>query len=349
MEHIIRQIKNGAKHARLSSAEKADIKSALFHHVNANPVNIQRAIPSPFNIYNFRNKKSISALVLGGLLMGSSVSFAAENTVPGDVLFPVKIHVNEAVRGAAAVTQKAKAEWEIRLVERRLEEVEKLAVVNNVPVEILQIAEQNLEKYAERVKNRIAKFENDKDDEDALGTASLFSEVLNAHERTISEFEDKDNDSDLAVLTSTSTYRITTSVDGMSRADDKSIKDAIKKIREVRGDAERKHKDLEKKYHREDVNENSEDDFNDAVSKYIPQAQSTNPSSTVIQTSDDEEGIEVIEKTWNDDRRIEEIRETPMTSYTPSLDVSREIEQLKSTATFKNDDDGEKSDEEESD
>lgn len=347
MEHIIKQLKNGAKHARLSSVEKEEIKSALFHHMSANPVNIHYSIPSPFNIYNFRNKKSISALVLGGLLMGSSVSFAAENTVPGDVLFPVKIHVNEAVRGATAVTQKAKAEWEIRLVERRLEEVEKLAVAQNVPVEVRQIAEQNLESYAGRVKNRIAKFENDEDDEDALVTASLFSDVLNAHERTISELEDNDDDS--TEVTATSTYRTTTSIDDTSHSDNKSIRDAIEKIREVRGDADRKHKDLKKKYHREDVNENSEDDFTGSVPKYIPQAQSSNPSSTVIQTSDDEEGIEVIEKTLNDEKRIEEIRETPMTSYTNTIDISREIEPTKSTTTSKYDDGDKSSDEEKSD
>lgn len=343
MEHIIKQLRNGAKHARLSSVEKEEMKSELFHYVKANPVNIQYSIPSPFNIYNFRNKKSISALVLGGLLMGSSVSFAAENTVPGDVLFPVKIHVNEAVRGATAVTQKAKAEWEIRLVERRLEEVEKLAVVHNVPVEIRQIAEQNLEHYTERVKNRIAKFENDEDVEDALGTALLFSEVLNTHERTISELGD--NDDDLAISTSTSTYRITTSVDDMSHIGAEPIRDAIEKIREVRGDAERKHKDLKKKYHREDVNENSEDDFKGAVPKYIPHAQSITKPTTVIQTSDDEAGTEVIEKTLNDERRIEEIRETPRTSYTNTIDISREIEPIKSTTTSKYDDDDKSSDE----
>lgn len=347
MEHIIKQLKNGAKHARLSSVEKEEIKSALFHHMSANPVNIHYSIPSPFNIYNFRNKKSISALVLGGLLMGSSVSFAAENTVPGDVLFPIKIHVNEAVRGATTVTQKAKAEWEIRLVERRLEEVEKLAVAQNVPVEVRQIAEQNLENYAERVKNRIAKFENDEYDEDALVTASLFSDVLNAHERTISELEDRDDDS--TEVAATSTYRTTTSIYDTSHSDNKSIRDAIEKIREVRGEADRKHKDLKKKYHREDVNENSEDDFTGSVPKYIPQAQSTNPSSTVIQTSDDEEGIEVIEKTLNDEKRIEEIRETPMTSYTNTIDISREIEPIKSTTTSKYDDDDKSSDEEKSD
>ncbi|MGB2580127.1 MAG: hypothetical protein WBC83_00335 [Minisyncoccia bacterium] len=327
MENIIKQLKNGAKHTRLSASEKAEIKSALFRHVKANPVSIPRAIPSPFNIYNFRNKKSISVLVLGGLLMGSSVSFAAENTVPGDTLFPIKIHVNEAVLGATAITQKAKAEWEIRLVERRLEEVEKLAVTQNVPVEVRQIAEQNLEHYTERVKNRIAKFENDEDVEDALGTASLFSEVLNAHERAISELEDKDGNDDSIGVISTSTHRITTSVDDTSRVDNKSIRDAVEKIREVRGDAERKQKDLKKKYHRDEYDK--KDNYRgDTVLDYIPQTQSTPQSSPVIQISDYETDIEVKEKARNDDSRIEEIRETPVTSYTPTTDFSTESEAM---------------------
>src|SRR3989344_7737411 len=100
MDNIIKQLKKGAKHTRLSVDEKAVMKTALLRYVGAHPVNSglsnRQRIPSPFNINNFRNKKSLSFLVIGGLLMGGSMSFAAENTVPGDTLYSVKVHVNEA-------------------------------------------------------------------------------------------------------------------------------------------------------------------------------------------------------------------------------------------------------------
>lgn len=61
------------------------------------------------------------------LLLAGSGSIAAENAVPGDFLYPVKVTVNEEVRGALSVSSEAKAAWNTQLALRRLEEAEKLA------------------------------------------------------------------------------------------------------------------------------------------------------------------------------------------------------------------------------
>lgn len=254
MEHIVKQIKKGAKHTRLTAMEKAEMRNVLVRHVKANPVSndvlLARGIPSSFfNINNFRNKKGISILVIGGLLMGGTVSFAAESTVPGDALFNVKVYVNENVRGAVAVTSKAKAEWEVKLVERRLEEVEKLAMTPDVPPEVQQIAEQNLEHYSERVKNRIEKFDDDEDDEDAIEVASNLSEVFNAHEQVLLAMN--------VPATATTTVVIATStpvaIVQSQSVSNESIKGTIKKVQGARGDAEKKHKELKEKYSKEKI------------------------------------------------------------------------------------------------
>ncbi|MBV9159582.1 MAG: hypothetical protein JO019_03245 [Candidatus Kaiserbacteria bacterium] len=61
------------------------------------------------------------------LTIGVGTSYAAENALPGDVLYPIKIHVNEPVVGALATSDSAKADWNTQLVERRLGEAEQLA------------------------------------------------------------------------------------------------------------------------------------------------------------------------------------------------------------------------------
>lgn len=246
MEHIIKQIKKGAKHTRLTAMEKAEMRSVLVRHMKANPVDsaVQsaRGIQSPFfNINNFRNKKGISILVIGGLLMGGSVSFAAESTVPGDALFNVKVYVNENVRGAVAVTSKAKAEWEVKLVERRLEEVEKLVMTPNTLPEVQQVAEKNLERYTERVKNRIEKFDDDEDGDDAVETASKLSDAFNVHEQ--------------ALVVMSANVGTTTPVTSVTVVSNESVKDTLKKVQDARGDAEKKHKELKEKYKKEKVEE----------------------------------------------------------------------------------------------
>lgn len=252
MENIIKKIKNGAKHTRLSAVEKAEMKSVLVRHMKLSPVNssvlLTRGIPSPFNINNFRNKKGISILVIGSLLMGGSVSFASENAVPGDALFPVKVHVNENVRGAVAVTPKAKAEWEVRLVERRLEEVEKLATTQNVTPVVQQIAEDNLAQYTKHVEDRIAKFEEDEEDEDAMETASKLSEVFNTHEQVLAGLSA--NAVSAEVVATTTVKVVVPSVAARSSSREQS-KNTLKKVQGARDGAEKKHKELVEKYSKE--------------------------------------------------------------------------------------------------
>lgn len=251
MEHIVKQIKKGAKHTRLTAMEKAEMRNVLVSYAKTHPVSNEvlfaRGLPSPFNINNFRNKKGISILVIGGLLMGGTVSFAAESTVPGDALFTVKVYVNENVRGAVAVTSKAKAEWEVKLVERRLEEVEKLAMTPEVTPEVQQIAEQNLEHYSERVKNRIEKFDEDEDDEDAIEVASNLSEVFNVHEQVLLSMNVP------AIATTTVVIATSTPVAIVPSVNNDSIKGTIKKVQGARGDAEKKHKELKEKYSKEKI------------------------------------------------------------------------------------------------
>lgn len=70
------------------------------------------------------------------LLIGGGVSVTAENAVPGDMLYPVKVKVNEEVRAQLSVSAEAKADWEVKRAERRFEEVEKLATDGRLTAEI---------------------------------------------------------------------------------------------------------------------------------------------------------------------------------------------------------------------
>lgn len=241
MDNIIKQLKRGAKHTRLSVEEKATMKSTLLQHIATYPISENlfqdRGIPSPFSIRNFRNKKTLSVFIIGGLFLGGSMSFAAENTVPGDILYPVKVHFNEPVRGAIARTSKAKAEWGVRLVERRLEEVEKLAVKTDAHQEAKDTARANLGKYTERVKKHIAKFEEDKDSEGALLTAENLSSVIRKHERIIAGLGIGGGSVSGISMGTTTEYAGSSAVDGPN-------KEILRIIRSAREEVENKRKDL---------------------------------------------------------------------------------------------------------
>ena len=282
MEHIIKQLKKGAKHTRLSSAEKAEMKNALLRHVKTNPASGEtfpvRAIPSPFFINNLRNKKSISVLVMAGLLMGGSASFAAENTMPGDILYPIKTNVNEVVRGVVALTPKAKAEWEVRLVERRLNEVERVEAKDDARQETKEAARTNLGKYTERVNKRIVKFEEDKDSEEAIVTAGKLADMLRTHERVLIKIDTQ-----------------TTQENNVANLD--APKQTPKKLRVNRDDAEKKYKDLKQKYHKED---DEEDDGVESVSTSTVEASAI--PAFVLPTTRPGDGVNHFEKRERKDR-----------------------------------------------
>jgi hypothetical protein len=71
------------------------------------------------------------ALVLFVVFFGG-LSFYSENALPGDTSYFVKTKINEPVRGSLYLTPARKAQWSGTLVDRRTEEVEKLAVYNKL-------------------------------------------------------------------------------------------------------------------------------------------------------------------------------------------------------------------------
>src|SRR3989344_2570438 len=70
------------------------------------------------------------------LCVGGGVSFAAENTVPGDALYSVKTSVNENVRAAIAVSTEAEARWQAQAAQRRLAEAKELSARGELSADV---------------------------------------------------------------------------------------------------------------------------------------------------------------------------------------------------------------------
>lgn len=124
---------NDVKKIKLSSGEKDVMFSRIDLYTKENPIKETRAQPNVW--YNFFGQVGsvkgyryvysiVAALVF--VFTGVGVTNAAEKSLPGDVLYPVKINVNEKVKSAVAFTPKAKAKVEEEKVIRRLDEVEAL-------------------------------------------------------------------------------------------------------------------------------------------------------------------------------------------------------------------------------
>ncbi len=132
----------------------------------------------------------IIIILLVAIVASGGVSVAAEHTVPGDLLYPVKIHVNENVRAAAAVSGEGNAAWETRRTERRFEELEIVLSENTeAQVDVVTDARAALDVQMDRTRDRIAAVESRGDDAAAARLRAGLEATLAAHERVLLALE----------------------------------------------------------------------------------------------------------------------------------------------------------------
>lgn len=131
----------------------------------------------------------IFAILIIMTLAGGGVSMAAEGTLPGDLLYPVKVNINEEVRASLTFSEEASANWEARRAGRRLEEAQKLAAKGEVNEEVRTKLEERFGAHADRVEARIEKIQARGDINAAVDIASNFETSLKAHERILAEIE----------------------------------------------------------------------------------------------------------------------------------------------------------------
>src|SRR6266481_8053265 len=97
MNKIFKQFK---KEAKLDPKRKADIRAHLAHMVESSPL-VQgknaRVVFGRTPAFSFFKPMPVFAGVAVLVLAGGGVSFAAEQSLPGDPLYSVKTGVNERV------------------------------------------------------------------------------------------------------------------------------------------------------------------------------------------------------------------------------------------------------------
>ncbi|MFA5954088.1 MAG: DUF5667 domain-containing protein [Patescibacteria group bacterium] len=138
---------------RLTTDERDTMRKNILSYMNQHP-----AIPSTTVFTRFKELlnslqprvillRPVGAVFLILVLISASTATAAEQSLPGDILYPVKINVTEPARGLLALSTEAQAEWQSLLLERRMNEATELSEQgrldkNNSVIVSRQITEQ---------------------------------------------------------------------------------------------------------------------------------------------------------------------------------------------------------------
>ena len=190
MKDILNKMREVGESARLVPEKKAGIRAHLARFIDAGEA--VRVRESGRHILKSNNlflsfKKSMSVLLTVAIMaaLGGGTSYAAESSLPGDVLYPVKLLVNEPVSASLALSVEAKAEWKTRVVERRLEEASELAAKGRFEGETKAGVSNRFEKQSGEAREAIIKVEVSGNARGAASVASRLEAALGAHEAVL--------------------------------------------------------------------------------------------------------------------------------------------------------------------
>ena len=182
------------KEVKLEKEKRESFRSFLVSFIKDNPVRNRGFVRQDYqrsNIYNQLTllfKKPMPVPIIAALIIvlgGGGASFAAEGAVPGDVLYPLKLQVNEKVLSSVNFSPEAKAQWEIKLADRRLEEAEKLSSEGKLTADKMVTIESNFKDQAEKIQERIKEFENKDNGRAGTEISANFETSLRVHEKIL--------------------------------------------------------------------------------------------------------------------------------------------------------------------
>lgn len=201
MKNIEEQL-NILQKTTMNSQEKGVVRGAVVSYMQENPLKTvtvrnsedsrlhYRTAQTPNINNNVITKTRMIIAIIIALMLGGGTSFAAENALPGDVLYPIKIHVNENVQELVAVSDEAGAKVQAKLATRRLEEAEKLAVNGRLNAETSADLKARFEDHSEKSKEHHAKVKEGNNADAAANISSDTEVSLGTHEKLLEDIED---------------------------------------------------------------------------------------------------------------------------------------------------------------
>lgn len=183
MKRFSQQFNTAANRVTMTKAESRDVRERLVSYMEYHPLPQGQQAPqtstaeSSFLLVHFntaRNRVFAGMSMLVALII---IPFAAEQSVPGDVLYPVKVQFNEEIRSTLALTPYQKVEWETARVERRLAEARLLATEGKLTEAVEAEVAAAVKEHSEAAQASLAVLRETDRDEAAIAELSFASSL----------------------------------------------------------------------------------------------------------------------------------------------------------------------------
>jgi len=167
---------------QLTDYEKAIGRAKLLRFMRGNPLD-ERG--SSFLHMLFRPFAATLASAFILTLAGGGMAYAAEGSLPGDLLYPIKVHITEPVISTLSFTPARRAQWNVRIIERRLTEANALEGKSN-PDSRQMILRSQMEENATDLRRRLRNLSP----EERKSTREDFLSELTQHQESLLQIQE---------------------------------------------------------------------------------------------------------------------------------------------------------------
>jgi len=179
---------------RLSNEEKENMREFVFQYVDEHPFIDKNVTESYAGFkYSLWMRFAVPVAVVVILFGGIGASMAAEGSLPGDFLYPIKVSFNENIRGALAFGDKAQESWKLRQIERRFEEIGALAKKGKIEEKSRITLENRLNQNIDALGLLATDFESENKEEAAQGIYIALGNILEKNDRFLNAQIGTDN------------------------------------------------------------------------------------------------------------------------------------------------------------
>ncbi len=183
-EEIPKNFIEKAKKISLSSEKKEVIRHAIVKHSQETYINTPYFTPSPF-LSSFAKGFSFAVIVL--VVGGSTITYASNNTLPGDLLYTVKVNFAEPLERSLKFSQEAKMETKTKHIERRLTEAQLLIKKDIHTTDQHEELRQRIERQIKEINSNIDTLETNGQANAILEVTSRLDSVLKAHKNILNQ------------------------------------------------------------------------------------------------------------------------------------------------------------------
>ena len=187
-KEFLKELKLESKSIKLTTEEAKEMHSYVADFVNLHTEEVSKNIRSPYFTKSSLVMAFSSFAIVALIFVGTT--FAASSSLPGDALYPIKVNINEQVKGLFITGDAKNAAWHEELISQRLTEAETLASQGKLDEKAQAQLSVSFDNSVKKFNSNLVSIQ-ESDLDAAASTSAHFQYTLQAHQAVLNRLSDE--------------------------------------------------------------------------------------------------------------------------------------------------------------